>query len=247
MKNKTLGKKNKNNRNRGSLTVEAVLFLIPFMFAFLTLINAARFVQAEVIVHHAITQTAKQISTYGYVLNKAGISSRIQSTHEKSQKFENDVNNAVDSIQNFADAMGNVGSSGNYVNDIGNAISTGHATAETLSNFFSDPKAIANGIFSAAKSGFEKTITTAITGALAYTSIKNSISMLTDDPNKFLSDIGIVGGMSGLNFSQSKWCSNTEGKADIKIVVTYRMKNLLFPDFDFGQYEFCQCVSTLSW
>ena len=51
--------------SRGSLTVEALLFLIPFMIAFFTLINAARFVQAEMLIHHAVTQTAKQISEIG--------------------------------------------------------------------------------------------------------------------------------------------------------------------------------------
>ena len=68
MRNKKMKKRcRQDNGSRGSLTVEALLFLIPFMMAFFTLINAARFVQAEMLIHHAITQTAKQISAYGYV------------------------------------------------------------------------------------------------------------------------------------------------------------------------------------
>ena len=55
-------------KEKGSLTVEAVLFLIPFLCAFLTLINMARFVQTEMLIHHAITQAAKEISVYSYVL-----------------------------------------------------------------------------------------------------------------------------------------------------------------------------------
>ena len=35
----------KKGTDRGSLTVEALLFLIPFMLAFLTVVNAGRFVQ----------------------------------------------------------------------------------------------------------------------------------------------------------------------------------------------------------
>ncbi len=69
--------------NEGSLTVEALLFLIPFIMAFCTLINAARYVQAEMLIHHAVTQTAKQISTYSYVLTKTKISSRIVETNRK--------------------------------------------------------------------------------------------------------------------------------------------------------------------
>ena len=78
-------------RERGSLTVEAILFLIPFMCAFLTLVNMARFVQAEVVIHHAITQTAKQISTYSYVMTKTGMTSMMQQTNAKSNKFKADT------------------------------------------------------------------------------------------------------------------------------------------------------------
>ena len=86
MKKRT-GKK-ENEKNRGSLTVETALFLLPFMCAYLILINTARFVEAEVIVHHAITQTAKQISTYSYVLTKTKIVDKIQNTKKKSSKFQ---------------------------------------------------------------------------------------------------------------------------------------------------------------
>lgn len=234
-------------KNRGSLTVEAVLFLIPFMMAFLTLINAARFVEAEVIVHHAITQTAKQISTYSYVLTKSKISSHIQGTHKKSEKFKTSVDGAIDSVQNFANAVGNVGSSGDLAGDLHTAVDAGSTAGKTLTDFFSDPKAIVTGVFQVAKSEGEGFVLANIAGALARSNIKKSIVMMSDDPDAYLTNIGIIGGLSGLDFLQSKWISTGDGKADIKIVVTYKMKNLLFPDFDFGQHEFCQCASTLIW
>lgn len=55
MKEKERQKERGRNASRGSLTVEALVFLIPFIMAFCTLINAARFVQAEMLIHHAIT------------------------------------------------------------------------------------------------------------------------------------------------------------------------------------------------
>jgi len=202
--------------SRGSLTVEALLFLIPFIMAFCTLINAARFVQAEMLIHHAVTQTAKQISTYSYVLTRAQISKKMQETNGKSEKFLTTVDEASTSIEGFVDAMG-------------------------------DMDALAEGIFSLAKSKGEQGIMTWVVGELSENNIKNAVSLMSDNPDKFLENIGIVGGMSGLDFSQSKWISNSEGKGDIKIVVTYTMKNNLFPDFDFGRYEFRQCAYTLIW
>lgn len=209
-KNRTYG------GSRGSLTVEALLFLIPFMMAFCTLINAARFVQAEMLIHHAITQTAKQISTYSYVLTKAEISSRIRETNKKSEQFLVTVDEATSSIQGFVDAV-------------------------------SAPDELFDGMVSLIKSKGRGAVLTEVIGLLSKRNIENAISLLSDDPDEYLENIGIVGGMSGLDFQESEWLSNSEGKGDIKIVVTYTMKNMIFPDFDFGQYEFCQCAYTLIW
>lgn len=234
--------------SRGSLTVETILFLIPFMCAFLTIVNVARFVQAEMLIHHAITQTAKQFSAYSYVLTKSQIAGRIQETHDKSEKFMTDVDNAVGSVEQFMDAVGNVGSTGNISGDIQNVVHSGANAQETLTNFFSDPKAIAEGIFSVAKAEGENTLLTAVVGALSKNSIKNTIALMSDDPDEFLTNVGVVGGMSGLDFSKSNWISvGSSEKANIQIVVTYEMKNSLFPDFDFGEHSFCQCASTLIW
>ena len=168
-------------------------------------------------IHHAITQSAKQISTYSYVLTKSQIPEKIQDSTKKSEKFKTDVEKATSSIQGLAEAAG-------------------------------DPDGLIEGIFSLAKSEGEQAILTQIAGDLTRDTIKKSVSLLTDNPDDFLSDTGIVGGLDGLDFSQSEWMSTGEGeKANIKIVVTYTMKNVLFPDFDFGQYEFCQSASTLIW
>ena len=86
-------------------------------------------------------------------------------------------------------------------------------------------------------------------GVLAEETIRDSISLMSDDPDEFLENLGIEGGLSGLDFSDSEWISNgDEEKANIKIVVKYSMKNVLFPDFDFAKtYKFCQSASTLIW
>lgn len=202
--------------SRGSLTVEALLFLIPFMMAFCTLINAARFVQAEMLIHHAITQTAKQVSTYSYVLTKAEISSRIQETNRKSAEFQVTVEEAASSIQGFADALSN--------------------TDELFDGMISLIKAEGRGA-----------VMTEIIGELSKRNIQSSISLLTEDPDEFLENLGIEDGMAGLNFDESEWLSNGEGKGDVKIIVSYTMKNVLFPDFDFGRHEFCQCAYTSIW
>ena len=203
-------------KDKGSLTVEALLFLIPFIMAFCTLINAARFVQAEMLIHHAVTQTAKQISTYSYVLTKAEISDRIQETNRKSEELKVTAEEAASSVDGFVNAVSNM-------------------------------DGLVDGVFSLVKNkGQQMAITTGV-GMLTRNNIKNELSLMTDNPDEFLKNIGIIDGLSGLKFSHTKCLDHTEGKGTVKIVVNYTMKNILFPEFDFGQHEFCQCAYTLIW
>lgn len=233
----------KRDRCKGALTVEVLLFMIPFMMAFLTIINAGRFVQTEMLIHHAITQTAKQISAYGYVLTKTEITDQMIATNNKSQKFKTDVNTTVNSVKTFSNSVSDFTATGN----LQNVIDSGNAAYTQLSDFFSDPDAIANGVMAMVKSDVRGAAMTYVAGELSKASIKNALRLITDDENTYLTNLGIVDGLDGLDFSQSKWISVGKGKGDIQIVVTYTMKNLIFPQFDFGQYEFRQCASTLMW
>lgn len=203
--------------SKGSLTVETLLFLIPFIMAFCTLINVARFVQAEMLIHHAVTQTAKQISTYSYVLTKTKISKRVIDSNKKSEELRVSIENATKSVTDFV-------------------------------NIFSDMDGLVDNVFGFLKSDLEQTVITEVVGELTKNNIKNEIALMSDDPNEFLENIGIEGGLSGLHFDKTRCLDNTDGKGTVKIVVTYTMKNVLFPDFDFAQpYEFCQCAYTLMW
>lgn len=231
---------------KGSLTVEALLFLIPFMCAFFTLINAARFVQSEMLIHHAITQTAKQVSTYSYVLTKSEISKTIQATTKKSEQFKTDTEKAVTSVTDFLEAMDGIGS-GDIVSEVENVIRTGNHASDTVKEYFKDPDAVLAGVLTLAKSGMEQHMLTMVVGAITQTNVENAISKISDNPDAYLKNIGIVDGVEGLDFSKSKWLSEAEGKGNIQIVVTYKLKNLLFPQFDFSTYDFCQCASTLIW
>ncbi len=202
--------------SRGSLTVEALLFLIPFIMAFCTLINAARFVQAEMLIHHAATQTAKQVSVYSYVLTKTKITDRIIETNKKSQEMKVTIEKATSSLEGFVNAI-------SHMDDL------------------------AEDVFSMIPQKGEQEALTFCIGKLTKNNIKNELSLITENPDEFLENIGIKGGLSGLRFSNTKCFDNTEGKGEVKIVVDYTMENILFPDFDFGEYEFCQCAYTLIW
>ena len=98
------------------------------------------------------------------------------------------------------------------------------------------------------KRGIEKEGFRYLVQQLSIASIKNALwDMSNQDVNKYLENVGLVDGLSGLHFDKTSFDPGHEGKGEVKIVVTYTMKNLIFPQFDFGQYEFRQCASTLMW
>lgn len=237
----------KKDKARGSISIEVVLILVPFMLCFMTVLNLARFVEAEVIVHHAITQTAKEISTYSYVMTKTGITEKMISTNRESSEFRTDVDNTVNSLMELGSAIGSLGSSAEasvMIDTISKDIDT---LKSTSAKYISDPKSIATGVFAAVKAEGRQEAMKNIAGQLTMGSIQNVLNLITDDPDSYLENIGIVGGMDGLDFSQTKWLSATEGKGEIKVVVTFTMKNNISPMFDFGEHKFCQCASTLLW
>lgn len=231
--------KEKDKRNRGSLTVETLLFLIPFLLAFCTIINMARFVEAEMIIHHAITQSAKEISAYSYVLSKAKITEKMQATNKKSSEFTTQVDNTINSVEEFVDSFGS--------GDVSSIYSSGQTAWGNVSTIASDPGAVVSGVFSLAKSSGEQYVMTGVSGSLARGSIEKQLSLMGGNADEYLERLGVVGGMGGLDFSKSRWNSNTSGKGNIEIVVTFQMKNNLFPMFDFGEHEFVLSASTLTW
>lgn len=228
-----------NKKSKGAMSVEILLFLLPVIFALGTVINMARTVQAEMIIHHAITQTAKEISAYGYILTRTGISERIQNSNKKSAGFKKDVDGVVTSVEDFASSFSTM--------NFSTISEKGQAATSNVQSFVSDPEAIFQGIISCFKSGLEKTATTYLVGNLARGSIQKQISLMNKDVDAYLENLGVVDGIEGLDFSKSEWITNESGKANVSVVVTFKMKNNMFPMFDFGERDYVLSANTLSW
>lgn len=243
-------KREKKRRERGSLTVECLLFMIPVMCAFFSLVNISRFVQAEVIVHHAITQTAKQISVYSYVMTKSGISDKMIATNAKSAKFKADIDTATGAVSDFFSAVGGVAQGQNIQQNINAAQNAGNQVVGVVEPYLENPQDILDGVLNVLKSGVRHELMVAVVGGVARGSIKQSLSYVAGGVNEtdaYLEKLGIVDGIDGLDFSDSKWIDNAEGKGNIEVTVTYTMHNLMFPQFDFGEHEYRLCASTLTW
>mgnify|MGYP001124281009 CR=1 FL=1 len=63
----------KDKGEKGSFTVEAILSLSIFMFAFVTIVSLATVAKIESTTQYAIDQTAKEISKYTYIASRANL------------------------------------------------------------------------------------------------------------------------------------------------------------------------------
>lgn len=235
-------------REKGSMTIEAALFLVFFLAAFLTIINIGRLVQAEMIMQHAINNTAMQISKYGYILTKTGIAGELVGTSNEAKKFKSDVNEVTSAVVEFSDAVDGMNSgeiTEEDVNKVINAASNAQGAVNIVKGYFKEPKGLLTGLLAVGKEGVERKVCSLIVARIAEGQVESYFENITDDPDGYLEDLGIVGGMDGLDFSDSTLLA--DGTKDINIIVRFKVKNNMFPIFDFGEYDMCLSASTRIW
>lgn len=236
-------------QERGSMTVEAALFLVIFLMAFLTIINFGRLARAQIIMQHAINGSAMQISQYSYILTKTGIIDPIVATANNAKQVRSDANEVINAVTEFSNAVDGVAAGGEVTDaDIDNLIqaaSDAEGAVNIVTGYFKNPRGLFTGILAVAKEDVERRVTTLIVSRIAESQVEAYFEEITDDPDAYLEGLGIVGGLEGLDFSESEYVAG--GTKDINITVRFTVKNQMFPMFDFGEHEMRLNASTRIW
>ena len=60
----------KKERQKGSITVEATLFIPIFLFAFMSIYSLVSFARAQLLIQYAADQAAREVAQYSYILGK---------------------------------------------------------------------------------------------------------------------------------------------------------------------------------
>ena len=76
-------------RQKGSITVEATLFLPLFFLAFVSIYSLISFTRAQLIVQYAADQAAKEVAQYSYILEKIGILDSLDGLNSRSEDLKN--------------------------------------------------------------------------------------------------------------------------------------------------------------
>lgn len=223
---------------KGSITLEASIFLVIFILFYLFMMDMIQIARAQVILQYAANEAAREISQYSYVLTKTGIVKKRVSTSSQAAAFTADAAALLDDIEEVGNALS---SGGNVVGAVQQA--GGHAQ-----NFFGDTDALMNNIFSLIKTKGADMLSEMAIEMIVKDIVEEQIeNMSSKGADKYLKDLGIKGGLAGLNFSSSKWGKvANEGMPELEVSIVYTI------DFHLGIFEleprkFKVCAKTALW
>lgn len=225
-------------KEQGALTVEAALFLSMFIVFFVSLMNLTDVVRTQVLIQNAVTQTAKELSQYSYILTKTGVVSASNKTAGEAKEVKEDV----ESVANDAIQIANAIHDGAVTGDIENSMQTIEDSSEhmsdTLDVYIEDPENLLSAAMVVAKDGVQSAAKARIVGAITKSRLKTHLSVSGADPDKKLRQLGVVNGLNGIDFSESRWFDS--GTQDIVIVAKYKMKiKYMFVEAELPQFKVC--------
>ncbi len=202
----------------GGITLEASIFLVIFIVFYLAMMDLIQIARAQVILQYAANETAREISQYSYVLTKAGIVEKRVSTASQAAAFTSDAASLLDDIEEVGNTLARGGdvNAGTHVQD-----------------FFGDPDALMNNIFALIKTKGADILSNMVAESIVEGVVKAQIeNMSSKSADEYLEDLGIEGGMSGLDFSNSKWAKAASGgMPQLEVTIVYTI------DFHLGIIE----------
>lgn len=228
-------------REQGSITLEASVFLVLFIVFYMAMMGLIQIARAQVILQYAANETAREISQYSYVLTKTGIVDKRVSTSSQAAAFTANASQLMNDIER----VGSVLSTGEGLGELPETVEQAGHHAESL---FGDTDALMNNIFSLIKTKGADLLSDIVIEELVKGVMKEQIeNMSSKSADEYLKDLGIDGGMSGMDFSGSRWANASDGGLpELEVSVVYTI------DFHLGIIElkprtFKVCAKTALW
>ncbi len=243
-------------KSKGALTVEATIIMPLFICVILSFALFIKIVYTQNIIQHAINETANELAVYSYLYSVSGL----QKLHDNvKDKLEENSKPAEEQINSIVDTL-------NYLNNAKDAVKKAYKDLnnndlEKLESDLEDIKDLSKEVALkgkdlkdkleiALKNPKEQVIAYAsllangafedLKGELAAPVVrlmcKKHIGSDEIDADKRLKSLGVVNGLSGLDFSETKILND---KKNIDIIVRYKVESGLpinfLPDLYFIQ------------
>lgn len=230
----------RDGREKGMITVEGVLSLVPFIIVILGIISFINIFAVHNKIQYALYQMGSELTCYTYFYQALGIragdlklKADIDTNTEKLDGAIGDLEEFLSQIGSFEDSVGqaanNPASGAMNLDDILNqgqeVWNQGAQLAQTARTLMSDPKALLRGFIylgtekaeNAAKSFLLEIISNGLMGVYLDSGFSGYQPMTADE---YLRYYGVRDGMDGLDFGRSRLFSDDKYRM-IDIVVEY--------------------------
>ena len=235
-----------NRREKGAVSIEAALILAIFLLGYTAIISAASFIRAQMIIQYSISQAAKEMSSYCYLVSKTGIMDDSHRLNSEAGSFKEDTDKVIDTVVKLYDAIDSGSSeiSGQVqeiaeCTELNDFVSSATDLTNVTQDEFNKMNSLAkDGVLSAAKSYI-------IAAPISRAMVKKQIDLYPMDSQgrDVLERLGVVDGMKGLNFTGSSLFNDGE---TITVQVSYSIK-IPFPGLEDKPLHFIQKASTRAW
>lgn len=209
-------------KERGILTLEAALVLSILMMAFFAIASYSILLKNEMTIQNALTQAAKESAQYGYLIEKLEIPLGGSEKTSAEELLEN-TTEFLSTIQLMGSPGTYEGKSFEEIKDsLEGSLSDLKGNVKEIRELLSDPKGLIIGFFKMMKGDLENAIVAEIGRAM----FKNYVYKESGDVDATLENLGVVGGLDGISFSDSKMeCPY------LTFTVNYKMKGLYYDFF----------------
>lgn len=228
----------KKRNSKGSITLEAIIFLTLFILFYMIFMNLVQIAKAQVILQYTINEVAKEVSAYSYLLTKTGIVDKRVSTSEQANEFVGQTEAMIDAIEDVGNALVNGG----------DVIGAAGQAGSQIEDYFDDTDELAKNILGLIKREGANIVSDFVIQEIVESEVKKQIEMMSNKSvDQYLRDLGIMEGMAGLDFSETSWGETSSGGLPIlEVSVVYEMDyNLGF--FELEPRRFKLCAKTALW
>ena len=232
----------KNERQKGSITVEATLFIPIFLFAFMSIYSLVSFARAQLLIQYAADQAAREVAQYSYILEKTGILDAYQGMGQEAADFDSSLKDIQENLSLINEAAQKLASGQGTVDDAVGMGNAGKDVYDNIDGYVSNPREFINGVLSSVKSQSWEALASYMVGTVGKSCVLQQLTVAsgTTDTEAYLKSLGV----SNLRYDNSSWCKG--GSSEVKIVVDYDIKSS-FPFFDLPSRHYRVCASTRVW
>ncbi len=255
------------------ITVEASIAFTCFAIVMLTILFLIRIVFVYALVQHQINMAAKELASYSYIYSATGmmdIDDNVQSNTAAAEGYFNEnvgnIVDGVDSIISFGESVYSAADSAADM-DIDGMISSAEQAGsdykamkeqypESLNSFktlISNPKKLLKTIGSIFLGNAASDVKAFLGGEVvrammsSYLEDMNNSGGASYGAGERLEKLGIVGGLSGIDFSQSSFNETVDGQRHcIDIVACYKVKPIA-PISIYKELGFINRVTVKMW